>query len=132
MALVIEKPGLLVVEGNDEYRYFSCILAEQGITDVQVHDVGGKGNYAENIRTLKSAPGYAQVRVVGVVKDTHPHPTPDDALGSVRGALSTAELPSPTEVGVFVPGPPRVGVLLMSAGRGWRRPGGPLPGYSCG
>jgi hypothetical protein len=113
MALVIEKPGLLLVEGDDEYRYFRCLLAERGITDVQVHDVRGKGNYPENIRTLKNAPGYVQVRVVGVVKDIHPYATQDAALASVKDALSNAGLPAPIEVGVFVPGPPRVGVLLM-------------------
>src|SRR3989304_3874168 len=91
--IAISKPYLLVVEGQDEKRFFEAIISHLGLQNIQVMPIGGKTKLRENLRALVSAPGFAGVVSLGVVRDADNDP--DAAFRSVTDALGAAELAVP-------------------------------------
>ena len=58
---------VLIVEGEDERRFFTPLLEHLGIGDVDVRPIGGKDQICRNLRLLAlPSPGFARGRALGV------------------------------------------------------------------
>ncbi|MHC5057219.1 MAG: DUF3226 domain-containing protein [Planctomycetota bacterium] len=90
----IRSPKVLIVEGEDERRFFTPLLEHLGIGDVDVRPIGGKDQICRNLRLLAlPSPGFAGVHALGVVRDADS--SPEGAFTSVCDALRNAGLPAP-------------------------------------
>jgi len=111
----VTAPKLLLVEGQDDHRFFSRLRASADITEDQLDIVpyDGKSNVSRFIRDLPHmVPGFSEnVRSLGIVRDADDDP--ENAFKGVRDALSRAGLPTPARPGEFVGDPLKVGVLIL-------------------
>lgn len=90
----IEKPKLLLVEGQDDLHVFRALLSQIGdMPDIEVRQYGGKDNLGPFLRTLVAMSSFSRVRSVGVFRDADQDR--DQAFRSVAGALQGANLPTP-------------------------------------
>lgn len=90
----ITEAKLLLVEGNDDERFFSALMRHLNISGVQVRKYGGTGNLRPSLRTIAATPGFEQVKVLGVARDADTNAT--SAFTSVSDALAAVGLPQPT------------------------------------
>lgn len=111
----VEKPRLLLVEGEDERRLFEAILRELGRADVQAESCGGKDAMPRVLENVAKRSGFDRVIAVGVVRDAESDS--DAAFRSVRDALERGSLQPPARPGSYGLGRPRVGVLLLPPGK---------------
>ncbi|MGD0265510.1 MAG: DUF3226 domain-containing protein [Candidatus Methylomirabilota bacterium] len=135
--ILIEKNRLLLVEGKDEFNFFSALCRELSVSNLQPIWLEGKSNLDDKVNTLVISPEFAR-RVVslGVVRDADESEA--STFQSVTGALKKAGLSVPPYPQTFVGDKPKVGVLILP-GNG--RPGeledlciealGPDPAFSC-
>ncbi|MFQ6116040.1 MAG: DUF3226 domain-containing protein [bacterium] len=86
MGIEITRSRILVVEGKDEELFFSGLINH-------FLGIGGKDKLRRNLKALKSAPNFAQVVSLGLVRDADENPTA--AFQSVRDALRAEKLPAP-------------------------------------
>lgn len=93
MGKAITRPKLLLVEGKDEYKFFSKMLADLHLVDIEIRDIMGKTKFRSNIKTLPSVTGFNQVVSVGIVVDADKQP--QGAFDSICDALEIADLPKP-------------------------------------
>lgn len=108
---------LLLVEGVDEERFFGALLSHLKIADpaaCQIISAGGN-NFHEPLAFVRAAIREARVVSIGVVRDADE--STDGAFESVRGALASQELDTPTSHAQFTDGVPRVGVFIMPDGK---------------
>ena len=89
----IEKPKLLLVEGNDEVRLFCALAKSIGAEDVQIRAYRGKDNLRRFLRVIPQIPGYSELKAIAVARDADENG--DGAAQSVRDALAAAALPVP-------------------------------------
>ena len=90
----VQRPNLLIVEGQDEKRFFTSLLEHLQITDVEIRPIGGKHVLRRELRLLTSPlPGFENVRSLGIVRDADTDPAA--AFRSICQALN--------EVGLAVP-----------------------------
>jgi len=89
----IRKPKILLGEGKEEVFFFEALLDSLDIADVQAEHYGGKANLGGFLAALRSAPGFDAVKSIGVTRDADADASA--AFASVKGALSTNELPAP-------------------------------------
>jgi len=108
----IETGRQLLVEGRGPEGFFKGFLRALGRNDeIQVQDFGGVNELRGFLRALAAAPGFRQVRNIGVVRDAEQDV--DAAFRSVAGALDDAGLPSPPGPGVSNEGTPVVRVYIL-------------------
>ena len=94
--LAADTSALLLVEGNDDARFFAAFLRHLGRNDVRILPVRGKDNFAPFLTTLPSLSNFASLRVLGVVRDADANA--QSALQSLQGSLRRAGLPVPNRV----------------------------------
>lgn len=125
----ITKPKLLVGEGVDEVYFFSALVNDLEIDDIQVDQYGGKHKLREGLDALMKRSGFKNnVVSLGITRDAdYPNdPAADEmmaapsAFQSVCSALTSLGLPVPPAVGVKEAGPVSVSVFIL--------PGGDKPG----
>lgn len=108
----ITKQKLIIVEGNDDKLFFEELVRSLGITDVQVHSLGGKSFFtAPNFNSIKLAPDFRQVQYLIVIRDAD-----EDAKGafqSVCSILTQIQLPVPASPLTFTNGTLKVGILVV-------------------
>jgi len=108
----IEKQKLLIVEGRDEEEFFTALLRQLGITDIQVAGIGGKYKLRVNLKTLKTTePLFAGVNSLGIIRDAD-----DDhqsAFVAVQDALNAAGLPCPRRPLTPVGASPKVTIMIL-------------------
>jgi len=117
----IIKPKLLLGEGIEEVYFFSALLDQLGITDVQVDQYDGKSRIAAGLKAIKGRSGFInQVVSVGVIRDADYADDPVDdaaaaqrAFQSVSGALVYADLPAPIAPLFKAAGTPEISVFIM-------------------
>ena len=98
----IEKPVLLLVEGNDDYWFFNRLIERrQGIVDIrdsntqiiQFAQQDKLGTFLADVIVPRLGASIVTVRAIGIVRDA------DDSYSSARqsveGALGQANLPVP-------------------------------------
>lgn len=117
---VLHKPVVLVVEGKDDERFFSAFVKHLGLEDrIQVVESKGRENLPAVLRTVKTQPGFGQVRHLVIIRDADDDP--DAAFQSVQSALKSAQLPLPRRLLEPTSGtPPLVTVIILPDGN---RPG---------
>ena len=93
VALRIEQPKQLLVEGNDDVCLFRALATHLGIADIQVNQYGGRDNLRPFLRTFSALAEFASVKALAVVADANSNRNATEQR--IRGALSAAGLPSP-------------------------------------
>ena len=119
----VEHEILLLVEGKDACNFFDTLREHLELADVGVRDFGGVGQLRLYLAGLVSAPGFRNVRRLGIVRDAEvsddPARTAERAFQSVQSALDNAGLPVPARPAQFIePGAnrPAVAVLILPGG----------------
>jgi len=107
----IEKPNLLVVEGQEEYCFFEALVRRIGLQNIQIMPIGGKNKLRKNLKALISAPKFYEVSSLGIVRDADANP--EAAFQSVCDALRFVNLPVPERPSNPVGNQPRVAVLIL-------------------
>lgn len=106
----IDKPALLLVEGDEEVGFFGALLKHLGISEIQIMKAG-KTRFRDNLSTYRLMSGFDSVRSIGVVRDA------DDsaraAFDSVRDSLKHNNLPQPNAILMPSTDTPRTMVLIM-------------------
>ncbi|MCY3569423.1 MAG: hypothetical protein OXH38_12400, partial [Chloroflexi bacterium] len=115
--LTITKKHLLLVEGSDDWHFFTALLRHLEIDEVQIIRCGSRDEIRARISALRVAPTFESVERIGVVRDADENAT--GAFDSVRGALSAASLPIPqSEMDIVTATqPPAVSVFIMPGNR---------------
>ena len=111
----ITKRGVLVVEGEDERKFFDRLLRDLAFSDVQIEPVGGKSQFSERLPDLLKVPGFFEpngsprVKHLSIVRDRDQ----DNAFESIANIVRKAGLTPPDNHGEFSNGSPKVGVFIM-------------------
>lgn len=90
-ALIIEKRGLLLCEGEDEVNFFSAWLPELGLTDVQVMAYQGKEKLSTFLADLPKLRGFEKVKRLAVTRDA------DDDASAAASSMAHAVDHSPVK-----------------------------------
>lgn len=112
MAIKIEQPNVLVVEGREEELFFGALTKHLGLQSIQTMPIGGKEQLRRNLKALVLSPGFSEVVSLGVVRDANADP--GAAFQSVHDALQSVNLPAPERPGMPVGERPRVAVMILS------------------
>ena len=89
----INAPKLLLVEGQDDRRFFSAFIRHLSISDMQVEVYGGTANFGNFLALLVANPQFDNVTSLGIVRDADS--SRQSAFDSVAGSLRRANLPVP-------------------------------------
>jgi len=111
MAVRIEQPNVLVVEGREEELFFGAFIQHLGLQNIQTMPIGGKEQLRRNLKALVVSPGFSEVIFLGVVRDANADP--GAAFQSVHDALQAVNLPAPEYPLVPVGERPRVAVMIL-------------------
>ncbi|KFZ32293.1 hypothetical protein JS44_12375 [Anoxybacillus flavithermus] len=89
----ITREKLLLVEGKDEVNFFEALLEQSGIEGFEIIDVGGKRNFAKELKMLALLTGFEKVKTLIIVRDADDNA--DDAFASARSALHSIHFHTP-------------------------------------
>lgn len=98
MASPMPEPArrkLLLVEGNDDLRFFGAMSRHLGINDVLIDAYNGKDNLRTDLSERVRNPDFHSVTSLGIVRDADT--SSQSAFDSVVGSLRRANLPTPYE-----------------------------------
>lgn len=107
---IIQSPKLLLVEGSHEKKFFSRLLSNMNVTDIQVVAVEGEHNFAPNLRNLPSDEKFDEVVSIGIVRDADK--SFKAKMTSIQDALRRAKLPVPTSP-LEPTGTPKINIFIM-------------------
>ena len=108
----ISEPNLLLVEGDDDRRFFRALAQHLGLAEIAIRTMGGTGNLGDRVEAISAEPGFKDtVRTFGVVRDADENPA--GAFQSVCDALRAADLPVPKRCGEPCGRAPRVSVMIL-------------------
>ena len=111
MPEVIREKKVVVVEGKDEIDFFESLLRYLEITDVEVHEVAGKGNFKRKLPALVRMHGFSDVEALVVIRDADNDA--NAAFDSIRNLLIKQDLDPPEQVNQFSQGEPKIGIFIM-------------------
>lgn len=111
MAVEITEPNVLIVEGDEERFFFSALIRDLGLQNIQILPIGGKTQLRRNLGALKLAPRFSGVISLGIVRDANENPSA--AFQSVHDALRHAGLPAPERALMPSGHGPRVAVIIL-------------------
>ncbi len=113
MADVISKKKVLAVEGEDEGNFFEVLLEHMGITDCEIHPVGGKNQFKNKLPALVRMTGFSDVEVLAVIRDADENASA--AFKNIRNILKKEGLKAPTRMNQFSSNTdkPIVGIFIM-------------------
>ena len=111
MPKVIECRKLMAVEGDDEVNFFESFLKHMGITEVEVHQVGGKTQFKNKLPALAKTPGFSDVDVFAVIRDADE--SAEGAFDSIKNFLKKENLSPPEQMNTFAHETPKVGIFIM-------------------
>ncbi len=86
---------LLLVEGNDDKRFFEALMQHLGETDIAVEIYGGKQNLGNRLVNVAGRLNTFTDPHIGIVRDADG--SSHSAFDSVAGSLRRARLPTPDE-----------------------------------
>ena len=108
----INKDKQLLVDGNDASWFFSALLQELSIAEIQIQNYGGNDELRGFLKQFSKAPGFSErVKSLGIVRDAEN--TPKGAFQSVLSALRTAKLPVPKSPSKLTNTRPQVSVFIV-------------------
>lgn len=111
----ITKRKLLLGEGKDEINFFSALIRQLGIEDIQVEAYQGKGNLNKYLQTLRVRPNFNQLTSVGITRDADENAV--QTFQSITDGLRKAKFPIPMKIGEFIGNRPRIGVFVLPDGQ---------------
>ena len=114
--LRIISQRILVVEGEDDRRFFRAFIKHHGLAGFQVIPMNGRTSLRAALRALRSAPGVSEVTGLAIARDAD-----DDAAGtfqSVADALRSAGLPVPEAPFAVCRGKPNTLILIIAGVEG--------------
>lgn len=109
----LSEPRLLVVEGQDEVKFFGALSEHLGISDLQLLDAAGETKLPGRLKALKRA-DWPNRQVLAVVRDADLDA--NAAFSSVCTALRAAGFSVPTGPLEIAEGTPRVVVMILPGG----------------
>lgn len=118
---VITSRVVLLVEGQDEHRFFTALLRHLGLpsTLVQPREVKGKGNYQYELPAFLNDPGFAYVSAYAIILDADA--SAESTLKSTQKLLKDYNQPCPLAHSAFASSDKvKVGIFIM--------PGNTAPG----
>lgn len=89
----ISHQKLLLVEGEDERSVFDALARQLEIDDVQIHPYNGREQLRPFLRNLVADPNFSNLSSIAIEMDADTNS--DAARDRIRGALDSAELPTP-------------------------------------
>ena len=110
----IAQPNLLLVEGEEEERFWNALLRVRGRGDIQVQSVGGKYSLTTNLPAVPNVRGFAEVRRIGVAQDADDDPSA--AFDRICSALTLAGITVPRRSWEVAPGNPESIALVLPDG----------------
>ena len=110
----ITQSRLLLVEGQDDSRFFGALLRYLNREDIQVGIYEGKDNLRPFLKGLPAVDGFSQLVSLGLTRDADSNA--DSTFQSVHDALENAGLPAPNAPLELQPGQPRTAVMIMPPG----------------
>ena len=84
---------LLLVEGNDDRRFFGAMREHLGVTGIEIDSYNGKDKLRNDLAERVRNPDFQTVASLGIVRDADN--SSQSAFESVRGSLRRADLPVP-------------------------------------
>ena len=134
----IKKPVQLLVEGKDALNFFAAFTKHPTLTEIQVQDFGGVNDLGQFLQAFAKAPGFHQVKNIGIVRDaeridetttaetrdagqhapllSNAKRAAETALQSVCTTLDNAGLPVPVSPVQKTVSTPIVSVLILPGG----------------
>jgi hypothetical protein len=109
----ITERKLLVVEGNDDKRFFEALLRHLKISGVQCIAIGGRDEMrkVETWRALTATPRFSQVEAVAIIRDADA--SAQSAFQSLRDVLGNVGLPQPSAPFQVQLSTPKVCVMIL-------------------
>lgn len=83
----------LLVEGNDDHRFFNAMCRHFGLGGIEIWGYGGKSNLGNELSDLARTPDFQHISSMGIVRDADNNAR--SAFDSVTGSLRRAGLPIP-------------------------------------
>ncbi|MBU0700240.1 hypothetical protein KKE26_02930 [bacterium] len=114
----IEKEKLLIVEGEEDKRFFLKLLSCLPIENIQILPIGGKTKIHKNLPELVKQLNFSDVLSLGIIRDADNDPSA--AFASVCKALENSNLPVPKAPLIIAGDDLRVSVMILPGGN---RPG---------
>ena len=106
---------LLLVEGNDDRRFFGAMREHLGVTGIEIDSYNGKPNLGNDLSERIRNPGFQAVSSLGIVRDADD--SAQSAFDSVVGSLRRVNLPTPDASAMPVERDGlRVSVLILPPG----------------
>lgn len=111
MSSKISKNKLLLVEGQDEIKFFSAFLSNSNIVDIQILESKGKDQFRSELDLIMNEPQFENVVSIGIVRDADESQA--SAVESICYHLRQVGLPVPAghcqfksnnnmKVGIFI------------------------------
>jgi len=96
----ITRDKILLVEGQDEVKFFETLLLHIGLREqIQVIEVGGKDRFIRVFPVVLLRPDFDQVRAYGIIRDADTNHSA--TLDSIRGLLQKHNQPCPEHDRIF-------------------------------
>jgi hypothetical protein len=108
----ISKPVVLVVEGNEDKAFFTELVGNLGLDQVEIRASGGVSETPTLLKSLAADSGFENVSSIGIVRDADKDA--NAAFKSVCSALRNADLPVPRRSLQTTRTAPQVTVLILS------------------
>lgn len=83
----------LLVEGNDDHRFFNAMCRHFVLGNIVIWGYGGKSNLGNELSDLAKTPDFQLISSIGIVRDADNNAR--SAFDSVAGSLRRAGLPIP-------------------------------------
>jgi len=111
--IAITERKLVVVEGNDDKRFFEALLKHLQLTNVQCIALGGRDEMrkTETWRALMATPGFSGLEAIAIIRDADE--SPQSAFQSLRDILGNVGLPQPAAPFQVQHSAPKVCILIM-------------------
>lgn len=101
--ITIDKPQLILGEGQDEENFFTALLKHMEIDNIQAMQYGGKHQLTQGLATITQSPNFYQVTSFGITRDADYMDASDEvviqaAFDSICTALSRVSLGTPSKL----------------------------------
>jgi hypothetical protein len=110
----IERPYQLIVEGEDDLRFWEQYLPRVGRPRVEIRETGGRDQLRRFLTAFTRTTGFDQVEWIGIVQDADHDARA--AFDRIRGALAHAQLPTPRRAWIPVGSSPNVVAIVLPDG----------------
>jgi hypothetical protein len=113
--VTIKKNKVILCEGIDEIHFFTALLKNINISNVQVVEYGGKTRLKTYLKTFQTIPGFQMVESLVITRDADTRL--EEAFQSVCDALkySNYQIPSRPQSFEFYQGKPKIGVFIIGS-----------------